>query len=284
MATQEPIAIIGIGCRFPGNGNTPSALWDVLREPKDLLTKIPEDRFNVDGYYHENGSFGGHANVTSSYLLEGKGFHRKFDAQFFGISPAEAHALDPQVRLLLETIYEAIEDSGHTLDQLQGSDTAVYAGVLMHDYEHIMSRDPQFMNRYHATGITQSLVANRISYCFNWNGPSMILDTACSASLYAVHLAIQQLRSGASSLAVATGCNLMLDPLPYISQSKMNMLSPTGRSRMWDEGANGYARGEGIAAVTLKPLSRAEADGDPIHAIIRETGINQDGRTPGITM
>lgn len=284
MTTQEPIAIIGIGCRFPGHGNTPSALWKILRDPPDLLTDVPDDRFNLDGYYHENGNLRGHTNVKASYFLSGKNFHRKFDAQFFGISPMEAHAMDPQIRLLLETVYEAVEDSGHTLDELHGSDTAVYSGVLMHDYEHIMSRDPQFMNKYYATGVTQSLIANRISYCFDWHGPSMILDTACSASLYAVHLAIQQLRSGQSSLAVATGCNLMLDPLAYVSQSKMSMLSPDGRSRMWDAGANGYARGEGIAAVMLKPLSRAEADGDPIHAIIRETGLNQDGKTPGITM
>ncbi|KAK2594097.1 hypothetical protein QQS21_008200 [Conoideocrella luteorostrata] len=284
MNSHEPIAIIGIGCRFPGNGNTPSALWNVLRDPPDLLTTVPEDRFNIDGFYHENGQLGGHTNVRSSYFLEGKDFHKKFDAQFFGISPMEAHAIDPQVRILLETVYEAVEDSGHTMDGIQGSDTAVYSGVLMHDYEHIMSRDAQFMNKYHATGVTPSLIANRISYFFDWHGPSMILDTACSASLYAVHLAMQQLRSGGSSLAVATGCNLMLDPLAYISQSKMNMLSPTGRSRMWDADADGYARGEGIAALILKPLSRAEADGDPIHAVIREAGVNQDGKTPGITM
>lgn len=284
MTSQEPIAIIGIGCRFPGKATNPSALWDVLREAPDLLTTVPSDRFNLEGYYHENGQFRGHTNVRSSYFIEGKNVHRKFDAPFFGISPAEAHAMDPQVRILLETVYEAVEDSGHTLDQIQGSDTAVYSGVLMHDYEHIMSRDPQFMNRYHATGVTQSLIANRISYFFDWHGPSMILDTACSASLYAVHLAMQQLRSGGSSLAVATGCNLMLDPLAYVSQSKMNMLSPTGRSRMWDADANGYARGEGIAAIMLKPLSRAVADGDPIHAVIREAGVNQDGKTPGITM
>ncbi|KAK7224846.1 hypothetical protein V2G26_012849 [Clonostachys chloroleuca] len=284
MSNQEPIAIVGIGCRFPGNGNTPSALWDVLREPRDLLTPIPEDRFSVEGHYHEDNKVGGHSNVKSSYFLDGKGFHRKFDAQFFGISPVEAHALDPQVRLLLETVYEAMEDSGHSIDQLHGSDTAVYSGVLMHDYEIIMGRDSLFSSRYHSTGITLSLIANRVSYFFNWHGPSMMLDTACSSSLYAVHLAIQQLRSGGSKLAVATGCNLLLDPLPYVSQSKMGMLSPTGRSRMWDSGANGYARGEGVAAIILKPLSRAQADGDPIHAIIRETGLNQDGRTPGITV
>ncbi|KAG8408001.1 hypothetical protein J3459_018316 [Metarhizium acridum] len=259
MSSQEPVAIIGIGCRFPGNGITPSALWDILRDPPDLLTSIPEDRFSIDGFHHHNGQMRGHTNVKSSYFLEGKNAARKFDAQFFGISPMEAQAIDPQVRMLLETVYEAAEDSGHTLDQIQGSDTAVYSGVLMHDYEHITSRDLQFLNKYHATGVTPSLMANRISYFFDWHGPSMIVDTARSSEF-------------------------VRDPLVYVSQSKINMLSPTGRSRMWDADANEYARGEGIAAIILKPLGRAEADGDPIHAVIRQVGVNQDGKTLGITM
>lgn len=159
----------------------------------------------------------------------------------------EVQAIDPQVRMLLEAVYKAVEDSGHTLDQIQGSDTAVYSGVLMHNYKHITRRDLQFLNKYYAAGVTPSLIANRISYFLDWHGPSMIVDTVCSASLYAVHLAMQQQRSGCSSMAAATGCNVILDPWVYVSQSKMNMLSPTGRSRMWDADANRYARGEGIA-------------------------------------
>ncbi|KEY71796.1 hypothetical protein S7711_06548 [Stachybotrys chartarum IBT 7711] len=284
MSTPEPIALVGVGCRFPGNASSPSALWDLLRSPRDLLTPIPADRFSTRGFYHADGQYHGHANIKESYLLEGEGTHRRFDAQFFGISPAEARVMDPQVRILLETVYEALENAGHTIDGLQESDTAVYAGAMVYDYEHIMSRDEISMGTYHVTGTARSLISNRVSYFFNWHGPSMTIDTACSSSMYAVHHAVQQLRSGASRVAVATGSNLLLDPLGYVTESKMHMLSPESRSRMWDAEANGYARGEGVAAVVLKTLSAAEADGDFIHCIIRETGVNQDGRTKGITM
>ncbi|KAI1090155.1 hypothetical protein F5B19DRAFT_334347 [Rostrohypoxylon terebratum] len=284
MTTQEPIAIIGSGCRFPGNANTPSALFDVLRNPQDLLSSIPEERFSTKGYYHEDGQYHGHTNVQQSYFLSGESTHRCFDAQFFGISPAEANVIDPQMRLLLETVYEALEDAGQTIKSLQGSNTAVYAGLMTSDYEHIMGRDEDAMGRYHVTGTAKSLLSNRISYFFDWRGPSMTIDTACSSSLYAVHHAVQQLRSGASRVAVAAGSNLLLDPIGYIGESKLQMLSPGGRSRMWDANADGYARGEGVAAIILKTLSDAEKDGDKIDCIIRETAVNQDGRTKGITV
>ncbi|KAI2473089.1 hypothetical protein F4781DRAFT_427851 [Annulohypoxylon bovei var. microspora] len=284
MTTQEPIAIIGSGCRFPGNANTPSALFDVLHNPRDLLTSIPEERFSTPGFYHEKGQYHGHTNVQQSYLLSGEGTHRCFDAQFFGISPAEANVIDPQMRLLLETVYEALEDAGQTIKGLQGSDTAVYAGLMTSDYEHIMSRDEDAMGTYHVTGTSRALMSNRISYFFDWHGPSMTIDTACSSSLYAVHHAVQQLRSGASRVAVAAGSNLLLDPVGYIAESKLQMLSPGSRSRMWDASADGYARGEGVAAIILKTLSAAEKDGDHIDCIIRETAVNQDGRTKGITV
>lgn len=284
MTTQEPIAIIGSGCRFPGNADTPSALFDVLRDPQDLLSSIPEERFSTRGYYHENGQYHGHTNVRQSYLLSGESTHRCFDAQFFGISPAEANVIDPQMRLLLETVYEALEDAGQTIKGLQGSNTAVYAGLMTSDYEHIMGRDEDAMGTYHVTGTAKSLLSNRISYFFDWHGPSMTIDTACSSSLYAVHHAVQQLRSGASRVAVAAGSNLLLDPIGYIGESKLQMLSPSSRSRMWDASADGYARGEGVAAIILKTLSDAEKDGDKIDCIIRETAVNQDGRTKGITV
>ncbi|KAI0378982.1 amino acid adenylation domain-containing protein [Hypomontagnella monticulosa] len=284
MSNQEPIAIVGTGCRFPGQANTPSRLWDAIRDPQDLLTAIPTDRFSVEGFYHEDGQYHGHENVKHAYLLAGNGTHRRFDARFFGINAAEANVLDPQVRLLLEVVYEALEASGLVMDGLRGSDTAVYAGLMVADYEHIMLRDEDHIGTYHVTGTSRSLVSNRVSYFFDWHGPSMTIDTACSSSLVAVHQAVQQLRSGQSRVAVATGANLILDPQTYIGFSKLRMLSPDGRSRMWDAGANGYARGEGIAAVILKTLSAAEADGDHIECIIRETGVNQDGKTPGITV
>lgn len=281
---REPIAIIGSGCRFPGDATSPSKLWDITLNTPDLLAPIPSDRFSTQGFYHESGQYHGHSNVKNAYLLSGEGTQRHFDAQFFGINPAEASAMDPQVRLLLETVYESLEASGQTIEALQGSDTAMYTGLMLEDYERVMIRDEEYMGTYHITGTARSLLSNRISYFFDWHGPSMTIDTACSSSLVAVHQAVQQLRSGQSRVAVAAGANLFLDPQLFLSASKLGMLSPDGRSRMWDADANGYARGEGIAAVVLKTLSAAEADGDDIECIICETGTNQDGKTPGITM
>jgi hybrid polyketide synthase/nonribosomal peptide synthetase ACE1 len=279
-----PIAIIGSGCRFPGNANTPSRLWDLVRDPPDLLTPIPNDRFSTKGFYHRDGQYHGHSNARHAYLLAGQGTHRRFDARFFGINPSEANVLDPQIRLLLETIYEALEAAGQTIEGLQGSNTAMYAGTMLSEYERLMLRDEDTISMYHGTGTARSLVSNRVSYFFDWHGPSMTIDTACSSSLIAVHQAVQQLRTGQSRVAVAAGVNLLLDPQSFISFSKLRMLSPDGHSRMWDADANGYARGEGIAAVVLKTLSAAEEDGDHIECIIREIGANQDGRTPGMTM
>ena len=279
----DPIAVIGTGCRFPGNADTPSRLWKLIRDPIDLRTLI-QDRFNTQGYYHSDGKYHGHTNAKHAYLLAGDDVHRKFDARFFGINPVEANVLDPQIRHLLEVVYEALEASGQTFEGLRGSDTAVYTGLMVGDYEHLMLRDTESIGLYHGTGTSRSLMSNRISYFFDWHGPSMTIDTACSSSLVAVHQAIQQLRSGQSRVAIAAGSNLILDPQSYISFSKLGMLSKDGRSRMWDADANGYARGEGVAAVILKSLSAAEADGDHIECIVRDTGINQDGRTNGITM
>lgn len=282
--TPEPIAIVGSGFRFPGHGDTPSKLWNLLRNPHDVLTPIPRDRFSGRGFYHKSAQYHGHSNVRESYFLPEEGAQRRFDAQFFGIHPAEAKVIDPQMRLLLEIVYEALEAGGHTIEDLQGSNTAVYSGLMSGDYEHLMLRDSDDIGTYHATGTTRSLMSNRISYFFDWHGPSLTIDTACSSSLIAVHQAVQQLHSGQSRVAVATGANLILDSQYYVTESKLQMLSPDSRSRMWDASANGYARGEGIAAIVLKTLRDAEADGDHIECIIRETGANQDGRTKGITM
>lgn len=189
-----------------------------------------------------------------------------------------------QHRMVLETVYEAVESAGLTLEGLQGSDTAVYVGLMCSDYYVLQAYDINFVPTYNATGIANSNASSRISYFFDWHGPCMTIDTACSSSLVAVHQAVQALRSGTSRVAVAAGTNLILHALPYVSESKLNMLSPTGRSRMWDADADGYARGEGVAAVILKTLSSALEDGDHIECIIRETGVNQDGKTKGITM
>ncbi|KAL2833070.1 putative polyketide synthase [Aspergillus pseudoustus] len=281
-ASREPIAIIGMGCRFPGQASSPSRLWQLLREPRDVSQEIPADRFNISRFYHPDGSHHGTTNVKRSYFLSED--IRCFDSQFFGIPPAEAEPMDPQHRVLLEVVYEALESAGLPLEALHGSDTATYVGLMCSDYYTLQAHDLNAVPTYNATGIANSNASSRISYAFNWHGPSMTIDTACSSSLVAVHEAVQVLRSGGSHVAVAAGTNLLLSPLPYVSESKLNMLSPTGRSRMWDADADGYARGEGVGAVILKTLSAALRDGDPITAIIRETGVNQDGRTKGITM
>ena len=281
----QDVAIVGSGCRFPSHINSPSKLWDLVRNPRQLAEPIPLDRFSGEGFYHQNGQYQGHMNVKEAYFLAGEGVTRRFDASFFGMNAAEANVLDPQCRLLLETVYEALEAAGLTIDGLRGSDTAVYAGQMVSDYDHVMSRDSDgSLGIYHATGTSHAMMSNRISYFFDWHGPSMTIDTACSSSLVALHQAVQQVRLGHSRVALATGCNLILDAKCFISLSSLNMLSPDGRSRMWDADANGYARGEGIAAVVLKTLSAAIEDGDDIECIIRGTAFAQDGKTQGITM
>lgn len=279
---QEPIAIIGSGCRFPGSANTSHKLWELLCRPRDLSREVPASRFNARAFYHDDGEHHGATNVTKAYFLDED--PRLFDAAFFNIAPREAEAMDPQQRLLLETVYEAIDDAGLTLASLRGSQTGCYVGVMTGDYAETVTRDPETFSQYMATGTSRGLIANRVSYAFDLRGPSMTVDTACSSSLVAVHLAVQSLRSGESAVACAAGCNLVLNADSFIAETSLHMLSPEGHSRMWDARANGYARGEGVAAVMLKTLSRALRDGDRIDAVIRETGVSQDGRTQGITL
>ncbi|KAL4971438.1 polyketide synthase [Aspergillus desertorum] len=277
----EPIAIVGSSCRFPGRASSPSQLWNLLKEPYDLLREIPSSRFNPKGFYHPNGDYHGSTNVTHSYLLDEDPC--LFDHSFLNIHPKEAESMDPQQRLLLETVYESIEAAGYSMQRLKASSTAVFVGQMTADYHDVLLRDVDSTPQYLATGTARSIMANRVSYFFDWRGPSVTIDTACSSSL-ALHQAVQSLRSGECALAVVAGVNLILGPGLYIFESKLHMLSPTGRSRMWDAQADGYARGEGVASVILKPLRQAIADNDHIDCIIRETGVNQDGRTPGITM
>ncbi|KAI0019241.1 hypothetical protein F4780DRAFT_747619 [Xylariomycetidae sp. FL0641] len=283
-ARAEDIAIVGTACRFPGAATSPAKLWRLLHDPQDLAVPISEDRFKLDGFYHDQAAYHGHSNVKQANLLSENGVHRRFDAAFFGINPVEANAIDPQARHLLETVYEAIEAAGLPLDQIRGSNTAMYAGQMVADYEQITARDMDLMGTYQATGISRALLSNRVSYFFDWHGPSVTIDTACSSSLVAVHYAIQQLRSGQSRVAVAAGANLIFDPHCFIAESTLHMLSSDGKSKMWDASADGYGRGEGIAAIVLKTVSAAQADGDHIECVIRETGLNQDGKTQGITV
>ncbi|KAI1117994.1 hypothetical protein F5Y14DRAFT_293895 [Nemania sp. NC0429] len=279
---MEPIAVIGAGCRFPGGADTPSKLWDVIREPQDLTSEPPSNRYDSDSFFHADGTHHGTTNASKSYYLDGDIGH--FDTAFFNIQAAEADSMDPQQRLLLEVVYDGLSAAGQRMEGLRGSDTAVYVGLMCDDYNAILRRDWETMPRYTATGLSRAIHANRISYFFGWHGASISIDTACSSGMVAVDQAVQALRSGKSRMAVAAGTNLLLTPDAHISESKLGMLSPNGHCRMWDVGADGYARGEGVACVVLKTLSQALADNDPIECVIRETGVNQDGRTPGLTM
>lgn len=279
---NEPIAIIGMGCRFPGGSSSPSKLWDLLKDPRDVAQEIPLSRFNIDRFYHKDGAHHGTTNMRQAYLLSED--VRQFDSKFFSLPPGEAEVIDPQQRLLLEVVYEALEYSGHTLDGLAGSDTGVYVGLMSQDYFALQGQDVNAVPTYAASGTAASNASSRVSYFFNWHGPSMTIDTACSSSMVGVNEAVQSLRNGTSRVAVACGTNLLLSAFTFITLSKLSMLSPTSRCRMWDADADGYARGEGVACVVMKSLSNAIQDGDNITCVIKEIGLNHDGRTKGLHM
>ncbi|KAL4759444.1 uncharacterized protein BDW70DRAFT_161729 [Aspergillus foveolatus] len=280
---QDLIAIVGSACRFPGQSDSPSKLWTRLKEPVDLRKTFPPQRLNLARFYHPDGEHHGSTDVRgTSYLLSED--PRQFDASFFNINPREAEGMDPQQRLLLETAYEALEAAGYSLEAMNGSKTSVHVGVMNSDFSNIQLRDPEVLPTYNATGTAISILSNRLSYFFNLKGPSVTIDTACSSSLVALHQAVQGLRAGDATAAIVAGANLIFDPAMYIAESSLHMLSPDSCSRMWDKDANGYARGEGVGVLLLKPLSRAIMDGDHVEAVIRSTGVNSDGRTKGITM
>jgi len=210
--TSEPIAIIGTGCRLPGGANSPSKLWELLRQPQDLVKEVP--RYNPDGFYHPNGQHHGATNVRYGYFLDED--IRSFDPGFFAINPVEAEGMDPLQRLLLETVYESLENAGIPMKRLRGSNTAVFVGIMTADYHDLLVRDTETLPKYFATGTSRSIISNRISYFFDWHGPSMTIDTACSSSMVALHQAVQALRNGESTVAVAAGGNLILGPGTFI--------------------------------------------------------------------
>ncbi|EFR01005.1 lovastatin nonaketide synthase [Nannizzia gypsea CBS 118893] len=281
-APSEPIAIIGSSCRFPGGASSPSRLWDVLSRPQNLVGEIPQDRFNWKGFYRDGGNFHGTTKTKKAYFLS-EGI-QDFDPQFFNIQPGEAESMDPQQRLLLEGVYESLEKAGKTIEELQGSQTAVYVGMMGCDYADVVQKDLECMPTYVGTGIARNMHSNRVSYFFDWNGPSMTIDTACSSSMMAIYLGAQALRNGDCTTAIASGVSLILGPENFVVLSNLSMVSADGHSKMWDASANGYARGEGVGVVVLKTLSDALRDGDPIECLIREVCVNQDGRSKGLTM
>jgi acyl transferase domain-containing protein/aryl carrier-like protein len=277
------IAIIGIGCRFPGGANSPEAFWELQRNGVDAITEVPADRWDSKAFYHPDSGRPGKINSRWGGFIE-RIDH--FDARFFGISPREAARMDPQQRMLLEVAWEALEDGGQTLERLAGTGVGVFIGVSTMDYQEITRcvSDREYIDAHTNTGGAMSIAANRISYVFDFRGPSFAVDTACSSSLTAVHLATRSLRDGECELALVGGTNALIKPETTMGFSRASMLSPDGRCKAFDARANGYTRGEGAGMVVLKPLKKALADGDPIYAVIRGTAINEDGHTSGITV
>ncbi len=280
----EPIALVGIGCRFPGEIYDTKSFWELLVSGKDGITEIPPERWNLRRFYdpdpHKPGKI---------YVREGGFLQQRidaFDAMFFGIAPREAECMDPQQRLLLETSWEALEDAGIPPDSLAGTNTGVFIGAftLDHKLTQMGSSNRDLIGSHTAIGSTMTILSNRISYVLDLRGPSMSLDTACSSSLVAVHLASQSIWNGECNLAMAGGVNIMTRPEYPVAMCKGGFLAKDGRSKSFDARADGYGRGEGAGVVVLKPLSAALNDGDAIYALIRGTGVNQDGRTNGITV
>ncbi|TXH66924.1 MAG: SDR family NAD(P)-dependent oxidoreductase [Thiothrix sp.] len=278
---HEKIAIVGIACRLPGGIASLDDYWRVLSQGQDVVTEISNERFGTEFFQHPNRKEAGKSVTFSAGVLHDV---EHFDAAFFGISPREAEQMDPQQRLLLELAWEALENGGQIPDQLAGSDCAVYVGIASTDYLNRRVDDPASMDAYTMTGNTASIASNRISYILDLHGPSVSVDTACSSSLVAVHQACQAIRSGEASMAIAGGVNMLLHPFAFVGFSQASMLSARGRCRTFDASGDGYVRAEGAAVLFLKPLAQAEADGDPIHAVIVNSGINADGKTNGITV
>ncbi|GLY03853.1 non-ribosomal peptide synthetase/type I polyketide synthase [Actinoplanes sp. NBRC 101535] len=282
-AAGEKIAIVGIGCRFPGGANDYHEFWQNIIAGRDCLTDTPPDRYDVT-------TLGSRDKDKPGRLVGGRGGYidgfDEFDPEFFGISPREAENMDPQQRKLLEVAWEALEDGGQKPAELAGTDVGIFVGAFTLDYKILQFADLSFetLAAHTATGTMMTMVSNRISYCFDFRGPSMSIDTACSSSLVAVDLACQSLRRGETRLALAGGTLLHLTPQYTIAESKGGFLSPEGKSRTFDSSANGYVRAEGVGLVALKRLSDAVRDGDQIHAVIVGSGVNQDGRTNGITV
>ena len=270
---MEPIAIVGVGCRFPKAKN-PESFWQLLRNGVGAIAEVPKDRWDIDAFYDPNPNAPGKMSTRWGGFLEQVD---QFDADFFGISPDEVEHSDPQQRLFLEVAWEALENAGIVPTSLAASQTGVFIGLCTIDYHRLLYKNFSRIGPYSGTGTTPCITANRLSYLLDLHGPSMAIDTACSSSLVTVHLACQSLRSKESNLCLAGGVNLILSPDSTISSSQTRLLSADGRCKTFDASADGYVRGEGCGVVVLKRLSDAVRDGDNVLAIIRGSAVNQDG-------
>ncbi|WP_231991330.1 beta-ketoacyl synthase N-terminal-like domain-containing protein, partial [Mycobacterium ulcerans] len=276
---EEPIAVVGMGCRFPGGISGPEALWQFLCDRKSSIGRVPDERWAQ----FDDGSPAVKALLArttrwGSYLTD----IDAFDADFFEISASEADKMDPQQRLLLEVAWEALEHAGIPPSSLRRSQTGVFAGSCLSEYGAIASTDLTQVDGWSNTGGAMSIIANRLSYFLDLRGPSVAVDTACSSSLVAIHLACQSLRMQDSNLAIAAGVNLLLSPAVFRGFDQVGALSPTGNCRAFDAAADGFVRGEGAGVVVLKRLTDAQQDGDRVLAVICGSAINQDGRSNGL--
>ncbi|HET7503187.1 MAG TPA: beta-ketoacyl synthase N-terminal-like domain-containing protein, partial [Kofleriaceae bacterium] len=281
-AHTEPIAIIGIGCRFPGGARDPDSFWRLLSDGVDAIGGVPADRWDAEAYYDADPQAPGKITTKQGGFLDQVD---RFDAAFFRIAPREAVHLDPQHRLLLEVAWEALERAGQTRASLDGSSTGVFVGITTGDYGEILRRaGAEGLDAYFPTGNAFNAAAGRLSYLLGLQGPSMAVDAACASSLVAIHLACQSLHTGDCRLALAGGVNLILEPDAHIAMSRAHALAPDGRCKTFDASADGYGRGEGCGIVVLKRLSDAIADRDPILAVVRGSAVMQDGHSGGLTV
>ncbi|WP_394839239.1 SDR family NAD(P)-dependent oxidoreductase [Pendulispora rubella] len=279
---DAPIAVIGIGCRFPGGVRSPDDLWENLERGIHAVTEIPRERWDMGTLYDPDPSTPGKIATRHGGFVDGVD---QFDPAFFGISPREAASIDPQHRFVLEVAWEALERAGQVPDELAHTKTGVFVGISTNDYARILSRQGNaHVDAYYMTGNSLNFSAGRLSYLLGLHGPAMAVDTACSSSLVAIHLACQSLRMGECEVALAGGVNLLLSPEGYLAASSARMLSRSGRCRTFDADADGMVRAEGCGIVVLKPLDAALAAEDPIVAVVRGTAVNQDGPSSGLTV
>jgi acyl transferase domain-containing protein/NADPH:quinone reductase-like Zn-dependent oxidoreductase/NAD(P)-dependent dehydrogenase (short-subunit alcohol dehydrogenase family)/acyl carrier protein len=277
---SEPIAIVGMGCRFPGGASTPERFWQLLQSGTDAIREVPPERWNVDDYYDPDISAPGKMRTRWGGFLDEID---RFDAGFFSIAPREASTLDPQQRLLLEVVWEALDDAGQPPRKLAGKEIGVFIGSYNDDYGQLQYKDVSTIDAHTSSGTAHSIAAGRISYLLDLRGPCMAIDTACSSSLVVVHLACQSLRDRECNTAIAGGVSLVLSPEQTISLSKWGMMAADGRCKTFDERADGFVRGEGCGVLMLKRLADALEDGDRIYAVIRGTAVNHDGRSSTLT-
>jgi len=280
---NEPIAVIGIGTRFPGGSSSPEGFWNMLKEGRDCISVGPVGRWNVDDYFDPDQEASGKTYSKWGGFVEDVNM---FDPKFFNMSVREAQSMDPQQRLLMETSWEALEDAGIRPADIHGTKAGVFIGIGTVDYSRLMGVPGHFeeMDAYFGTGNSHSVASGRLSYFLGLQGPSVAVDTACSSTLVSTHLACQSLRLGECNLALAGGVNLMLAPEIMVNLCKAHMLSPTGRCHTFDASADGYVRGEGAGIIVLKPLSNAVDDKDMVYATIRGSAINHDGASSGLTV